>query len=64
LEDFDVVAMVDAMCGQNRALARGGTLFLQVDRPPSLPVQGDEGKVRRLLENLLHNALKYTEHGG
>lgn len=62
--DFDVVVLVDAVCGQNRAVARGRNLFLQVDRPPSLPVQGDEGKVRRLLENLLRNALKYTEHGG
>jgi signal transduction histidine kinase len=64
LGDFDAVAMLDAVCDQNRAVARGRNLFLEVDIPLSLSVEGDAGKVRRLLENLLRNALKYTEQGG
>ncbi|MBC8011857.1 MAG: sensor histidine kinase [Burkholderiales bacterium] len=61
---FDAAALIEEVCDINRAVARERNLFLKVDLPPSLPVEGDPGKVRRLLENLLRNALKYTEHGG
>lgn len=62
--DFDAAALVDAVCDLNRAVARERNLFLRVDVSPPLNVEGDPGKVRRLLENLMRNALKYTEHGG
>jgi len=35
-----------------------------MDGPDTLPVEGDKAKVLRILQNLLLNALKYTQHGG
>jgi len=64
ISGFDAAALVDEVCDINRAVARERNLFLQVDLSPPLPVEGDPGKVRRLLQNLIRNALKYTEHGG
>ncbi|HSI07069.1 MAG: sensor histidine kinase [Rariglobus sp.] len=62
--EFDAAALVDDVCDLNRAVARERNLFLQVDASHPLSVEGDPGKVRRVLENLMRNALKYTEHGG
>jgi two-component system CheB/CheR fusion protein len=33
-------------------------------RPDELSVEGDKVKVRRIAQNLLNNALNYTESGG
>ncbi len=62
--EFDAAALVDDVCDLNRAVARERNLFLQVHASHPLSVEGDPGKVRRVLENLMRNALKYTEHGG
>jgi signal transduction histidine kinase len=32
--------------------------------PQSLPVEGDRAKIQRISQNLLLNALKYTQRGG
>ena len=48
----------------NQSLAHERGLFLETNGPASLTIDGDADKVRRLLKNLLINALKYTEHGG
>jgi signal transduction histidine kinase len=35
-----------------------------MDGPSTLPVEGDKAKILRILQNLLLNAVKYTERGG
>ena len=44
-------------------LARERRLELNIDGPESLLVDGDPGKVRRIAQNLVLNAIKYTEQG-
>ncbi|MCX6954038.1 MAG: ATP-binding protein [Verrucomicrobia bacterium] len=61
---FDAAELVRELGNFHRPIADGRGLFLEVRGPRKLMVEGDAAKVRRLLQNLLLNALKYTERGG
>jgi signal transduction histidine kinase len=61
---FDAAAIAIELGNLHRPLAHERGLFLKAEGPPQLPVESDPGKVRRLLQNLLINALKYTSQGG
>ena len=65
LADFDVSALLEPMCDGLQSLALQRGLYLRCHRPAGpLVVQGDAVKVRRLAQNLIINALKYTLQGG
>ncbi len=61
---FDAAGLLRDFCmaSQNTATDRG--LYLKMDGPGTLPVEGDKNKVMRIVQNLLLNAVKYTERGG
>ncbi|MBC7368404.1 MAG: sensor histidine kinase [Undibacterium sp.] len=61
---FDVAALISDLVEINRPLAASRRLFLNADGLSPLRVEGDATKVRRLSQNLVMNALKYTSHGG
>lgn len=61
---FDAAHLVRETCRLNHAAAATRGLYLRTEGQPTLPVVGDAPKVRRLLQNLLLNALKYTDEGG
>lgn len=61
---FDAAALLADMGKVNRPIAGDSGLFLEVKGPAVLWVDGDALKVRRLAQNLLLNALKYTRQGG
>lgn len=64
LGPFDAAALLGEFCATTQSTARARNLYLNLEGPATLPVEGDAGKVRRMAQNLVVNALKYTEQGG
>ena len=64
LAPFDAAHLLSDFCATMQSVAGSKGLYLKCDGPESLLVEGDGGKVHRILQNLVLNALKYTEHGG
>ena len=61
---FDAADVLRRLCDDLRPVAEAKELYLKTLGVASLPVEGDAIKVRRIAQNLLLNALKYTETGG
>lgn len=64
IEPFDAAELLRDLCRTSGPLAEAKGLKLAAHGPVSLAVRGDKLKVRRVAQNLLLNALKYTEVGG
>jgi signal transduction histidine kinase len=61
---FSVNSELGTLCESLQPLADSRQLFLKFTAPGLLDVDGDAVKVRRIAQNLILNALKYTEKGG
>lgn len=61
---FDAAALLADFAAISLPLAQQRGLYLKMEGPESLPVEGDRTKIQRILQNLLLNALKYTRRGG
>jgi signal transduction histidine kinase len=61
---FDAAAMLRDFCATSLPLAETKGLYLRAEGPEHVLVEGDRAKITRILQNLLLNALKYTERGG
>lgn len=64
ITQFDAAALLRDFCSVSQSAAASRGLFLKMDGPDELLVQGDKSKITRILQNLLLNALKYTQRGG
>jgi signal transduction histidine kinase len=64
IESFDAAMLLRELCTSTKPLAAERGLSLEANGPAALPVQGDPAKTHRIAQNLLLNALKYTERGG
>jgi len=61
---FDAAELLRDFCTASQTAATDSGLFLKMEGPATLPVEGDRTKVLRILQNLLLNAIKYTPQGG
>ena len=64
VEPFDAAQLLRELCEELHAQAEALGLYLEAGGPPSLRVEGDAVKTRRIAQNLLLNALRYTSTGG
>ena len=64
IEPFDAAERLREYCELLRPAAAERSLFLKCKGPSSLPVEGDQLKLQRIVQNLLLNALKATKQGG
>jgi signal transduction histidine kinase len=61
---FDAAALLRGLCDDVRPAADARGLFLEAFGAGPLDVEGDPVKVRRIAQNLILNAIKYTISGG
>ncbi|MDQ3215600.1 MAG: HAMP domain-containing histidine kinase [Pseudomonadota bacterium] len=64
IKEFDAARLLSELCDALQAQAEERGLYLKAGGLPTLVVQGDPVKLRRIAQNLLLNALKYTVVGG
>lgn len=64
IEAFDAAQRLREFCEILRPMATEMNLFLKYEGPATLRVEGDVLKLQRIIQNLLLNALKATQHGG
>jgi signal transduction histidine kinase len=63
IDAFDAAAVLRELCDTMRPMAEAEGLTLATRGDAQLPVRGDALKVRRIAQNLVLNALKYTQAG-
>ena len=61
---IDAAALLADLAEQLRPLATERGLYLRADGPSALRVHADGPKIRRIVQNLVMNGLKYTRTGG
>lgn len=64
VEPLDAAALLATLCDDLLPHAQARGLYLRFDGPAALPVEGDAVKTRRIAQNLVINAIKYTRTGG
>jgi signal transduction histidine kinase len=61
---LDVTPILHSLCESIRPVALQRGLYLKCEGPAGLAADGDTVKIRRIAQNLILNAVKYTRAGG
>jgi signal transduction histidine kinase len=64
IEPLDVTPILQSLCESIRPVALQRGLYLKCEGPAGLAADGDTVKIRRIAQNLILNAVKYTHAGG
>ena len=64
IEPLDVTTILEPLCEGLRPLAEQRGLYIRCEGPTGFATDGDAVKIRRIAQNLILNAVKYTRHGG
>ena len=64
VEPVDISPVLQQLCEGIRPLAQQRHLFLRCNGPQGFAIDGDEVKIRRIVQNLVLNAVKFTHNGG
>jgi signal transduction histidine kinase len=64
VETMDAASLLRQLCESLQGQAQDRNLFLRSEGPETLQVDGDAVKTRRIAQNLVLNAIKYTHQGG
>ncbi|HVU18052.1 MAG TPA: sensor histidine kinase [Candidatus Didemnitutus sp.] len=64
LTTVNAAEVIGELYGQAKPMADSRHLFMHTEGPADMLVQTDPPKLRRILQNLVFNALKYTDQGG
>jgi signal transduction histidine kinase len=64
VESIDISPVLQQLCEGIRPLAQQRQLFLRCNGPQGFAIDGDEVKIRRIAQNLVLNAVKFTRNGG
>ncbi len=60
----NVARLVEELTAGAQAVVQERNLWVKTEGPPNLEVETDPVQLRRILQNLLLNGLKYTDQGG
>ncbi|WP_026628965.1 sensor histidine kinase [Dyadobacter alkalitolerans] len=64
IKDFNVADLIKEIVENARPVAELRKLTITAEGPDTLKISSDKVQIQRVLQNLLYNALKYTESGG
>jgi signal transduction histidine kinase len=64
IEPLDLTPIFQSLCEGIRPIAAQRGLYLKCAGPADFAADGDAVKIRRIAQNLILNAAKYTNHGG